>query len=472
METFVMTGSYRDEKGMVLVICLFMLLILSVIGASAIHTTVTDTRISGNVRDIRQGYLLARAGLNHGGEVLMENLSRWEAYQAGRTLIRQTDLGAGHYEVTIEDAGGEGRRRMRSTAKTKSGANAGMEAILSPDYSARDIPGLFGCEGVAVDGHATTQSYSSSGESTGGDRGHVGTSAPRAEVVLLGDALIHGDVYATGRIQMENNGLVLGSAYANNRMNLNDNTSVGGDAETGDVCLGCNGRVAGAVKEYATPLPVDVPGCDPLDLGNIFTGGAESIALDNNNAELRPAYYQSGDNRFFLGSTDTCILGAAGEQKQYYLSRLTLDAHARLTIHGQVSLFVDGDFSILGSAVMDLAPGAGLTVYVSGECFFDSNTQINNPGRPQDFKLYADNPSADADDFKMRLHSNTALAAVVYAPETAVQLNTEAGFFGSIRGKYVHVGSNTAFWYDEDLAGPMSQPAITGFDVVLKRMVD
>ena len=87
--------------------------------------------------------------------------------------------------------------------------------------------------------------------------------------------------------------------------------------------------------------------------------------------------------------------------------------------------------------------------------------------------LYSDYPSSHASDFKVRLHSGADLTAVVYAPKTAVEIDSSANLFGAIRGKYVNMRSSAGFWYDEGLDdSDLGLPVVSGFEVALKRMVN
>jgi hypothetical protein len=468
-----MAASPKNQRGIVLVTCLFLLLTLSVIGAAAIHTTVTDTKISGNVRGIKQSHFLAEAGISHSAEFLMDTLSNWESYKTSQALISKTSLGNGHYEVMIEDGGGDQRRRIVCTGTTNTGAKTRIEAILMPEVAAQGIPGLFGCEGVELDDSVTTQSYSSSGESTSGDKGDVGTSDSDSEVTLLSAVLVHGDVLAAGKVNLESDARILGSTYANGTISLLGNTSIGGDAETGDRCTGCSGQVGGSIEEYVSPPPVEVTPCDPLGVDAVFFDEAEPIATDNDNGELSSTYYDSSNDDFHAGSGDSCTLGTTGEQKQHYFSSFITDGDAQMTIQGDVSIYVNGDVSVLGHSDIDVPAGSKLTIYVTGEFFFDSNAQINNLGRPQDLMLYSNYPSLNTSDFRVKLHSSADLTAVVYAPRTAVEIRSSGNLFGAVRGKYVYVHSGANFWYDEDLTDlSAAPPTVRSFGMVLKRRMD
>lgn len=119
---------FKDKKGIALIAGLLVLLALSTIGVIAITTTVTDTKISGNVKDIKQAFYLADAGISHAGALLKQNIGTWDTYL---TSIDAT-LGAGSYSVTISNVGTTViRKRVVSTGRTSTGARAIIEAIFS-----------------------------------------------------------------------------------------------------------------------------------------------------------------------------------------------------------------------------------------------------------------------------------------------------------------------------------------------------
>lgn len=127
---------FKDKKGMALISALLILLALSIIGVIAVNTTVTDTKISGNLKDSKQAFYLADAGISHAGYLLKQNIDNWDTYL---TPIGTTNLGAGSYSVTISNIGTtEIRKKVVSTGETSTGAKAVIEAIFikasfSPD---------------------------------------------------------------------------------------------------------------------------------------------------------------------------------------------------------------------------------------------------------------------------------------------------------------------------------------------------
>jgi Tfp pilus assembly protein PilX len=62
----------KDERGVVLVFALVLMLVLAIIGASMTMTSQVDLTISGNTKVIRQAFYVADAGIDMSPEVLAE----------------------------------------------------------------------------------------------------------------------------------------------------------------------------------------------------------------------------------------------------------------------------------------------------------------------------------------------------------------------------------------------------------------
>jgi Tfp pilus assembly protein PilX len=60
----------KNEKGMVLVLAIFMLALLSMIGLSSMMTSTTDINIAGNEKSSKTVYYHAESGLTMGCEIL------------------------------------------------------------------------------------------------------------------------------------------------------------------------------------------------------------------------------------------------------------------------------------------------------------------------------------------------------------------------------------------------------------------
>ena len=103
----------KNQEGVALVIVLLGLFTLSLVGMTAIKTTVTDIQISGNIKEIKEAHFIAEAGMSHSVEYIKKHLSNWDTtYNSSTpvTLLSSTTFGSGSYSSTIETAGGERRR--------------------------------------------------------------------------------------------------------------------------------------------------------------------------------------------------------------------------------------------------------------------------------------------------------------------------------------------------------------------------
>jgi hypothetical protein len=66
---FYLTGALRGRKGVSLVVALMILLVLTLIGISAISTTTFETNVAGNERLYNRAFYTADAGVDYFGSV-------------------------------------------------------------------------------------------------------------------------------------------------------------------------------------------------------------------------------------------------------------------------------------------------------------------------------------------------------------------------------------------------------------------
>ena len=57
-------GKLKEENGFVLILSMLLLLVVTLIGMSAVNTANYDNRISGNKRISEQAFYVAEAGIN------------------------------------------------------------------------------------------------------------------------------------------------------------------------------------------------------------------------------------------------------------------------------------------------------------------------------------------------------------------------------------------------------------------------
>lgn len=140
----------RDERGVVLVVSMLLLLVLTVIGIAAIGTSNFDILLSSVHRQRQSVFYAAEAGLDHGRSILnadanTNKITAWTSKLAGATednpvvLLNNVTYGTGYqYTVTLrnnKEAGGaatdtDGVVVLRSEATATDGGRAVLELGL------------------------------------------------------------------------------------------------------------------------------------------------------------------------------------------------------------------------------------------------------------------------------------------------------------------------------------------------------
>jgi len=252
--------------------------------------------------------------------------------------------------------------------------------------------GVFGDEGFDLHGNAYIDSYNS--QEAPYDplarhlNGNVGTNADhRWDVVLL------------------------------------NNTTVYGDAKTG----------------YASD-PAEV-----IRLANNAQITGAASALDE--PKLIPAVsppFLPAKGSYSLGGNSTATISESG-----MYSSFTLDSNAIVTITGEVTLYVNGDFSMNSNTQIVIAEGASFELVMGNGVFNQSSNSIitNVSQDPRAMAILG-----TSDFHQMNWRSNSHYYGVVYVPEATIDYSANADCFGSIVCNVISMSSNAGIHYDESLA--------------------
>ena len=139
-------GQLGNERGVVLVTALMVMALLTVMGISAMNTSDTELKITGNQWVASQSFYLAEAGIQHAvGVFKKDGLATLNT----PNLLTNKALGSGTYSVTVLDQSSPSEERFLLTSTgTASGLDKKIEAVFS---RAKVIPpspdGAFGVYG-------------------------------------------------------------------------------------------------------------------------------------------------------------------------------------------------------------------------------------------------------------------------------------------------------------------------------------
>jgi Tfp pilus assembly protein PilX len=251
---------------------------------------------------------------------------------------------------------------------------------------------VFGNEGFDIHGNTYTNSYNSDlgayDPDNPGDSGDIGTNATHQwDVVLLNNTVVNG----------------------------NATTGYGSDPEY-VIKLKNSAEILGEMKTLTEPKPL--PACEPP-----FLTQRGVFSLGNNAAPV--------------------TITESGTYTEF-----TMGSNTKVTISGDVTLYVDGNFTMNSNAILEILPGSSLELVLGNGTFRqESNTQVNN--LTQDPKNLAIMGTAEFKNMIWR--ANTEFWGVIYVPEATVDYASTGDLYGSIVADYLSMSSNAGIHYDESL---------------------
>ena len=389
----------QKEKGSALVIAILISVMMLLLVMPFL------TKLSGQYRVTEKSFRqlaalnLAEAGieraiweLNHG------NITAWEGDDNLRTMVLssiQTSGGSEVGDIVIEAIGlGGDNPIIQSTGRVPhiGSTNIEKQIYVVLEESGEDSVfnyGIFGDEGFDLNSNAKIDSYDSRDGLYGGDNvswnGDTGTNATHI-----------------GGIYISSNGKIYGDALS----------GPGSDPETA-IITRSNAEIFG--EKLALPSEKDLP-IIPSPVGLDFKGG------------------------YILGSNNQATISESGEYSSFQLN-----SNAQVTIQGNITMFVAGEFSMNSNTQLIIDEGSSLTLYLGGTFEQNSNTEINNLSKdPTKVQVYG----TDSFESEMEWESNSDFYGAVYVPEADVEFESNADFYGSVICKYLHMDSNGKVHYN------------------------
>jgi hypothetical protein len=449
------------------------------VAVTGLRSSIIEEQVSGNQKIAASSLFGAEQGVSAAIDDLFdgtisdsgsEDDTSWSAsgsssgtgYAANYTVEHLIRNG-----VQVEDDDGRRYFVIESTGATTTGDGRRMlEVAIALEWgAASNVAGFIGCRGINGDSNIVTGSYSSTGQPSDGDRGDMATTDANAFLYLDGssDMDVVGEVRSTGAIYMKSDALVRRDALANLQIKILDtNANVYGSAYTNGRYRGMAGSVHGDIYQGASVVPnpvVPYPDCDPMGIDDIIDS-AMPIMGTNNNDDLG---ISPGGN--YSGSpAQLGVMG--GGDKDYWFTNFTLDG-VDATIHGDVRMYITGDFRMNADADLYFSGNASLKIYMESGVFeMNSNSVANQGGMPINMQVWSravntmttdkdwrlDEPDVwDPGEAKVIVNSNSQLYGMIYAPRAHVYLDSNVRIWGSVRGRYATTWSNFDFTYDEDL---------------------
>jgi Tfp pilus assembly protein PilX len=401
-----------NERGVAILFTLFVIIVLSVLGAAFVVRSITESRVAQKYELSTRAFWLADAGINKAAWELKNNncagflrcgtataCTSCSNCGAGSKCIAATLGSNGDYDVTLDSS----NTLMTSTGSypSRSASNKVTRRVQTAvagnslfSYAA------FAQNSVSLSNNSTTDSYNSNlgnyGVGNKGTNGSVGT-----------------------------NGSTAGTIALSNNAKINGNASTGA---SGTVTLGSNASVSGTTTHASN-----------VTLSVINAPAAVSAVTTNPDNSLASSTKSVGNN----GSATL----TAGNWKY---SAVSLSNNATLTISGDVNLYLTGGSSLStgNNVVINVSAGSSLILYADGVVSLGNNSTLNNVSRtPSKFVLYSAYTGANG----VSMSNNGALYGAIFAPRTDVAISNNGDTYGSVVGKTISVSNNGNVHYDEAL---------------------
>jgi hypothetical protein len=116
---------------------------------------------------------------------------------------------------------------------------------------------------------------------------------------------------------------------------------------------------------------------------------------------------------------------------------------------GDVTLYVNGNFTTLGSGFVYVAPGASLKLYVAGTLTVAGTGVINGAGLASKLNIYGLGTATS----NWIYSGSSGFIGTVYSPHNNFTFSGSAGAFGSFSANTVTISGGASLHYDETLSG-------------------
>ncbi|HAM70765.1 MAG TPA: hypothetical protein DCM86_03890 [Verrucomicrobiales bacterium] len=201
--------------------------------------------------------------------------------------------------------------------------------------------------------------------------------------------------------------------------------------------------------------------------GNVTSfapGGAGDLAwFAAGKSGIKPGWFKDDANMNFpavtvpgyswttLAST-SATLGTGN----YKTTSLNMSGSTTLNINGNVVLYVTSGINLSGNSAIVIAPGASLTIYISGgQANFVGGSVTTMSGNPKDLTLLA---TSGVDKFTFKPAGSTSpFIGTVYAPNAELEFGTGGSsgyqFIGGVVGLNIQLNGDWRYHYDESLPG-------------------
>ncbi|MDD3375062.1 MAG: hypothetical protein PHY73_04995 [Candidatus Omnitrophica bacterium] len=396
----------KNKKGIALITSYFIIFALTIMSTAFLAQSVSEKRTAEHYAKSTQAFWIAEGGVEQTlWELNSNGCSNCQACGLNQCLAG-TIPGVGDYDVVIDltnntlSSIGSVPSRTSEMLGSKT-----IEISLSGGSNPIFTHAAYANNEIQIQNNVIVDSYDSS----------------------IGSYNVSGNIAANGDIGT--------SGTSTDIIDINNNAYIAGDVSTGPegtVDIGNNATISGTISDENDRI-------------------LESVVIPSVLTELT----SQGDKT--VGNNGSWILTSG----TYRYDSITLKNNVDMTVSGDVTIYVSGDFNVKNNADITVTPGSSLTYYTDGTFQINNNSTVNNMTQiPANFIVY----STFSGDDGILFNNNGELYGAVYAPDTDVELRNNAVTYGALVGDTVTLKNNAGVHYDEDLAS-ISSGSSSGYTI-------
>jgi len=219
---------------------------------------------------------------------------------------------------------------------------------------------------------------------------------------------------------------------------------IGGD-------VGSNGQVdiCGTSDIYGN-VSTSSPGDLDIGYGALITGDTTSVAPETTYPPVSQSEFD------YALANNAAPAGLSGDCK-YNPATCSLDVQPGKTVELTSGTYYFSDWKINGN--IELAPGASVKIYVTGDISLQAGSMVNTKGSPKDFLIFGQGGT-------FKFAGSSEIRAALYAPETDFSLVGGGNLYGAFITRTVDDTGGSSFHYDRSLA---EVAPLQGYDKVAWR---
>lgn len=204
--------------------------------------------------------------------------------------------------------------------------------------------------------------------------------------------------------------------------------------------VGSNGTVSSAKNvNFGGDISVATPGGITLGPFNTVNGDTTST-IDSVRLDIVPqAEYD------YAAANNTAPGGLSGSNFVFDAGTKSLTTSATGNVELTSGIYYFSSITLGQGSTLTLAPGASVTIYVTGDVHLGQSSSMNDGGNPLDFMIFSQGSA-------LKFDQDNTFYGSFYGPNAHIQYDQTTQAYGSLVGGTIKLDQGACFHYDRSLS--------------------